>query len=311
MIDIVVPFYNDSDDKWRNIMYDYMAKEGSKDRQVIGEERYRDWENFKYFFRGIENNCKWVNKVFLIVASATQIPDWINTESSKLRIVYHKEFIPKELLPTFNPMTIGMYIPNIKDLSNNYVICDDDYFFLNPTSEGMFFVDNYPVYRDNGETIVKFGAYWLEGSDGTFYEVLNNGMDFQLKLAKDKAKWYSIEHLPVSHKKDFEEKILKENYEYILNKNKISRFRNKENLCNHVYNCLYRDINGFYYKFNNYYNSCYITVRKDINFDEFKNKQMVCFNDTEQLSKEDFIEVKKRMIKFFENKFPNKSIFER
>ena len=51
MIDIVIPFYNDSDEKWRDIMYKYMQEEGSGDRQVIGEERYRDWECFKYFFR--------------------------------------------------------------------------------------------------------------------------------------------------------------------------------------------------------------------------------------------------------------------
>lgn len=311
MIDIIVPFYNDSDDKWRNIMYDYMAKEGSNDRQVVGEERYRDWGNFKYFFRGIENNCPWVNKVFLVIASETQIPKWLNIKNPKLRIVYHKEFIPEELLPTFNPMTIGMYFANIKDLSDNYVICDDDYFFLNPTTAGMFFVDDYPVYRDNAEELIKFGAYWLESSDGTFYKVLNNGMDLQQKIAGDKSHWYSLEHLPVPHKKNFEKKILDENYDYILNANKTSRFRNENNLCNHVYNCLYRDINGSYYKFNSYYKSYYLTVKKDTNFEEHGHCQMICFNDTEQLSKEDFMEVKNRMLNFFENKFPNKSSFEK
>ena len=128
MIDIVVPFYNDKDEHWKKIMYEYMEKEGSSDRQVIGEERYRDWDCFKYWFRGIENNCKWVNKVFLLVANETQIPDWLNTDYEKLRIVLHKEYVPKELLPTFNPMTIGAFIGYIPDLSDNYIACDDDYY---------------------------------------------------------------------------------------------------------------------------------------------------------------------------------------
>ena len=173
MIDIVLPFYNDSDNNWKSIMQQYMQKENTNDRQVVGEERYRDWDSLKYWFRCVENNCPWVNKVFLVVASKTQLPNWLNTACSKLRVVLHEEFIPKELLPTFNPMTIGMYFANIKDLSDNYVCCDDDYFFLNPTTAGMFSVDGYPVYKDTATNLIKFGAYWLEGSDGTFYKALN------------------------------------------------------------------------------------------------------------------------------------------
>ena len=57
-IDIVVPFYNDSDPKWRKVCEEYMMQDNRYDRQVSGEERYRDWNNFQYWFRGIEENCK-------------------------------------------------------------------------------------------------------------------------------------------------------------------------------------------------------------------------------------------------------------
>ena len=183
MIDIVVPFYNDSDNYWRNIMYDYMAKEGSNDRQVVGEERYRDWENFKYFFRGIEENCKWVNKVFVIVANETQIPEWLDTSNPKLKVVLHEEYIPKELLPTFNTMTIELFISRIEDLSDNYIYCNDDYFFLNPMSENMFFVNDLPVYKGESYELNKFGDDYLSGSDGTFYSMLNSNIDLQMKIS--------------------------------------------------------------------------------------------------------------------------------
>ena len=310
MIDIVVPFYNDADNEWKSIMLDYMQQEGSNDRQVVGEERYRDWEIFNYWFRCIEKNCPWVNKVFLLVASETQIPKWLDQNCKKLRIVLHEEFIPKELLPTFNPVTIGLYISNIKDLSDNYIACDDDYFFLNPTTPGMFFVDDYPVYKNTEKEIIKFGAYWTEGSDGTFYKILNNGMDFQLKLIGDKAHWYALDHLPVSHKKYFEQRIIEQNYSYLLNANLSSRFRSKDNICSHVFVCLYKDLKP-YYRFNNYHNSCYLSVTKDTNFDYYENCDMICFNDTEQLKQEDFEGVKERIIAFFEKRFPDKSSFEK
>lgn len=308
MIDIVVPFYNDSDEYWKNIMYEHMKKEGSNDRQVTGEERYRDWDCFKYFFRCIENNCPWVNKVFLLLANETQVPEWLDTSNPKLRIVYHREYIPEELLPTFNTMTIELFISNIKDLSDNYIYCNDDYYFLNPISKNMFFVDDIPVYRDTERNLEKFNDEYLKGSDGTFYAILNNGLDLQLEIKGDKAKMYSIDHLPVPHNKTFEKEIINKYYDRFINANKISGFRNKNNYSNHVFTSLYRDLKP-YYKYN-YTGSYYLTVRKETDFNDHKNCKMVCFNDTEQLSKEDFIETKNRMIKFFENKFPNKSSFE-
>lgn len=308
MIDIVIPYYNDKDEIWRKVLREYMQKENSNDRQVIGDERYRDWDCFKYWFRCVENNCKWVNKVFLLLANESQIPDWLNTNNPKLRIVYHREFIPKELLPTFNTFTIENFICKIKDLSNNYIYCNDDYYFLNPVSKHLFFVDNYPVQRDIGEPIVKYGAYWTENTDGTFYNILNNGMDLQLKICGEKARWYALDHLPDAHKKDFESKIIDDNYEDFINANKTSGFRDKYKYSNHVFTCLYRDLRP-YYKFNNYYNSCYVTIKDNTNFDNFKNRDMVCFNDTEQLDNYEL--VKNKLIKFFENKFPDKCTFEK
>ena len=210
MIDIVVPFYNDSDNSWKNIMYNYMAKENSNDRQVIGDERYRHWECFKYWFRCVEKNCKWVNKVFLLVANKTQVPKWLNTKNPKLRIVLHEEFIPKELLPTFNTFTIEVFINKIKDLSDNYVYCNDDFYFLNYTNAEMFFINDIPVFTDKKQKFEKFGAWWLESSDGTFYSILNNGMDLQYEICGDKAHWYALDHIPIAHKKNFESEIVEQ-----------------------------------------------------------------------------------------------------
>ena len=311
MIDIVMPFYNDSDENLRNIKNQYELKEKPNDRQAMGEERYRDWECLKYWFRAIEKNCKWVNKVFLILACESQIPKWLDTSNPKLRIVYHNEYIPKDLLPTFNAGTIELFIGNIKDLSDNYVYCNDDYYFLNPTNADMFFDENNtPIYQNGPEKLVKFGNDLLSESDGTFYKMLNNGMDLQLRIVGCKAKWYNIDHLPVSHKKNFEKKIIDENYEVFIKANISSKFRHKDNFTNHIYVCLYKDLEP-YILANVYKNSKYVTVRKDTNFKLYEKCDMVCFNDTEQLSQKDFYKVKQNMIYFFEDIFPQKSSYEK
>ena len=112
MIDIIVTYLNENDPKWQEDFKYYKdkeIKEGIADPnniQAFGEERTREWDIFKYWFRGLEQNCPWINKVFLIVQNKNHIPKWINKDNPKLRIVYHEDYIPKELLPTFNAMTI-------------------------------------------------------------------------------------------------------------------------------------------------------------------------------------------------------------
>ena len=308
MIDVVVTYCNDKDKEWKNKCDYYLKEEGTTDRQATGEERYRDWDCFKYWFRGIEENCKWINKIFLIEACESQLPKWLDRNNPKLRIVYHDEFIPKELLPTFNAVTIELFINQIKDLSDNYVYCNDDFYFLNKVPSNMFFTEKgIPVYDDNEGPLVKYNDNILKGSDGTFYKILNNNMDFQLKLNGENAKSWGIDHLPTAHKKYFENTIMKLYYKEFLDSQKPSRFRHKDNLSLQVFTNLYRDSQRFL-RNNIYYNSKYVTLKSNVDFNQYYNCDMVCFNDTEQLDNYEL--TKEKFTAFLGEKFPNKSSFE-
>ena len=209
MVDIIVTYLNDSDPKWQEEFKYWKNKEikegrtKASNRQAFGKERTRDWDCFKYWFRGVEENCPWVNKVFLIVQNENHIPKWLNRDNPKLRIVFHEEFMPKELLPNFNALPIGIYLCNIKDLSDNYIKCDDDFYFLNPIKEDKFFLYGSPVHKRN---IVPYGYYDTSGEVGTFWKILNNDLDFEKRYNKPIK--YGIYHLPEARKKSFEQKIL-------------------------------------------------------------------------------------------------------
>lgn len=310
MVDIVVTYLNERDETWQkdfNYWKDKEIKEGKQEptnRQAFGEERTREWDVFNYWFRGIENNCKWINKVFLIVQNEKHIPKWLNVDHPKLRIVYHEEYIPKKLLPTFNAMTIGMYVSNIKDLSENYIMCDDDYYFLNSINEDRFFKDNKPIQLDNK---IAYGLYGLGGTDEVFFQTLNNNLKFEEKYMKEKVK-YGFHHLPEARLKSFEQKILEENKKEIDKSNSYSRFRNKNNLCPYMFNDLLKICNKAVLG-NPYNNSAYCDLKSTVNFNDYINKDIVCFNDTERLDNYDI--TKQKLIEFLDKKFPNKSSYER
>ena len=68
----------------------------------VREERYRDWDNLQYWFRGVEQFAPWVRKIHFVTWG--HLPKWLNTEHPKLHIVKHEDFIPSEFLPTLIPI---------------------------------------------------------------------------------------------------------------------------------------------------------------------------------------------------------------
>lgn len=312
-MDIVVTYLDDNS-KWREQFNYWKGRETSsgkadiKNRQAFGEERLRDWGTFKYWLRGIETNCSWVNKVFIIVQDEDQIPKWLNRDNPKLRIVFHEEFIPKELLPVYNCVPILMYLDKIEDLSDNYIISDDDEFFINPIPEDKFFKEDKPVHVDNRIPFEYYSGKQLETSDNVFFKILNNNLKLEEKYMKEKVK-YGFYHLPDARKKSFNLKILEENYEEILQSLKYSKFRHEKNISATIFSDLLKICDIAVYDENLYKSCAYCCLKSSVRFSQYRNREIVCFNDTEQL--DDFGLTRIKLIRFLDKCLPNKSTFEK
>ena len=314
MMDIVVMYCDDNDKEWQKSFDKYKEIELEKglttlsDRQAFGIERYRDWGAFKYWFRGVEQNCKWLHNVILVVANEGQVPSWLDTNNPKLRVVYHEDFVPKELLPTFNGLTPEFYLSYIKGLTDNYVYCNDDFYFLNNVSSERFFRNNKLVFDNSKKDFAYFNKELEKGSDGTFYKCLNNNLKFLYEHTGGECSAYANPHLPTIRNVSFEKKIIEENKNFFLDAHSHSKFRNKYIYTSALFNWLYRE-NRECLQENMYAKSKYITLKSDVNFEDCYNYEMVCFNDTEQL--DNFDVTKFKLLKFLNSKLPDKSSFEK
>ena len=139
LIDYVVPFVDGNDIEWQKIHDKYTIKETGELNTV---NRFRSWDNFQYVFRCIEQNCKFIDNVYLIVMQESQIPSWINTKN--VNIVYHKDFIPEKHLPCFSSTLIETYMTNIKDVSEYFLYANDDLFVINKTVRKDWFENGTP-----------------------------------------------------------------------------------------------------------------------------------------------------------------------
>ena len=90
----------------------------------------------------VEKHAPWVNKIHLVTNG--QIPQWLNTAHPKLNWVKHTDFIPSEYLPTFNSAAIELNLHRIPDLTEHFVLFNDDMFLINDSQPEDFFAEGLP-----------------------------------------------------------------------------------------------------------------------------------------------------------------------
>lgn len=140
-IDFVITWVDGNDPEWKKqkASYNRLSSANEDDR----EERYRDWDNLQYWFRGVEKFAPWVRKIYFVTWG--HLPVWLNKNHPKLRIVRHEDYIPKEFLPTFNSHTIEWNFHRIEGLSENFVYFNDDLFLTREVWPDDFFRNGKPV----------------------------------------------------------------------------------------------------------------------------------------------------------------------
>ena len=120
-IDIVVSWLDDTDASWQKEFQYYKNLENKEinAKSANNDARFRDYDTFKYWFRAIEKNATWVNRIYLVTCG--HLPKWLNVQHPKLTVVKHSDFIPEAYLPTFSSDTIALNLHRIKGLSENFV----------------------------------------------------------------------------------------------------------------------------------------------------------------------------------------------
>jgi hypothetical protein len=137
-IDFVVTWVDGEDEQWLSEKSKYSATKNEDD----GINRFRSWDNLRFWFRGVERFAPWVNRTHFVTCG--QLPSWLNLNHPKLNIVKHEDYMPAECLPTFNSHAIEFYMHKIKDLSDNFVYFNDDTFIVSPVSPDSFFQNGKP-----------------------------------------------------------------------------------------------------------------------------------------------------------------------
>lgn len=333
-IDIVIPWVDGNDPEW-------IAEKNDMKSIYCGDEksnsniRFASWDNLHYWFRAIEQFMPWVNKIFFITWG--HIPSFLNINHPKLRIVKHDEYIPSKYLPTYNSGTIEMNVHRILDLSENYIMFNDDCIPIQYIDEEYYFKNNM-VCDEAVENIIVASEFGTVGSAARYMQVnnmiiINRHFKKREVQKKNWEKWYCEDygellertkslsywndfpgihdpHVPVGLKKSILDKIWKLEYRG-LDKASKNYFR------------AYSDINHYLVRYwnlceGNFYprrtlGKCFFVDKNNVkqiaDVIRYQKEQMICIN--ENCVGEEFEYVKKEINKALEELLPNKSSFEK
>lgn len=195
-IDFVLTWVDGDDPKWKAEKQAFEGKElseGTSD-DSNAECRYRaDADLLRYWFRAVEQFTPWVNRVLFVTCG--QKPEWLNENHPKLHLVNHKDYIPSNYLPTFNSNAIELNYHRISDLSEKFVLFNDDIFLLHQVAPEFFFRDGNPVLDADLRYTTKVGYNNWSRVLFNNYCVVNKSFDIGKSIWEFRKKWFDVSTL--------------------------------------------------------------------------------------------------------------------
>ncbi|WP_019027516.1 Stealth CR1 domain-containing protein [Colwellia piezophila] len=340
-IDIVIPWVDGSDKAWYKKYQEY--KPSSSNSEVASSRnRYNDWGTLMYLFRGIEKFLPWIRKVHFITEG--HLPDWLNVDCERLNIVKHSDYFKDDnVLPTFNANPILLNLAWLDDLSENFILFNDDTFVLDFCEPTRFFNDNLPVdffsqsiRRDNFiyNTLRpknKLNAQMLQNNIDNLNSIIDKSrLDFfsEMFMSKNysiKARgknlffnlisprrftWIDIYHQPQAHlKSTYRElwSILPK----VMEETVSSKFRCSTDITEYL--CRFYNLvrNKFTPKMHYDHLSIAVFTYQDMQNIDLHNIKFLCVSDGDGISESDFNKCKLEMTQKLDALLPEISSFEK
>ena len=159
-VDLVYLWVNGNDPEWRRNRAKFSKQEYS-DVGMDSEARYIDNGELKYSLRSLELYAPWIRNIFIVTDN--QIPEWLDTQNPRVKIIDHKKILPSVALPTFNSNVIEHALHKIPGLSEYFLYANDDMFFNQPVKVSDFFTsEGLPIIRLNRRLFRKLWLKFLE-----------------------------------------------------------------------------------------------------------------------------------------------------
>lgn len=229
-IDYVVPMVFHDDLEWQEDFRKVGSRFNRNDKYSF--VRFRSWGIEDVLIECVRKFMPFVRTIYILLARESQVQDWMVAMASqqtgpRVRIVFHREFMPEWALPTFNSTAIEMFLHKIPGISDRFIYANDDMFPVAPMHPEDFFEGDIPRQRCQ--------LYPFPDKPNIFHLLCRSGLNF---VAREFGLRYTDQYMKGAHGMT---PVVKETCEYLWSigggeiEKSISPFREPKNFTQWIY----------------------------------------------------------------------------
>ena len=309
-IDLVYLWVDGNDPKWQAKRNAFLERKVENSLSSFNG-RYVNNDELKYSLRSVERYAPWIRKIFIVTDDQT--PEWLDIENPKIKIIDHKEILPAESLPCFNSNVLEHFLCKISNLSEYFILSNDDTFFNKIVSPTTFFgKDGYPIIRLTRKPFRRFRWFLREQIFKKPHKLYSKALFNAAELVKQKFGFFynGLPHHNIdSYLKSDCIRVAEQIFKNEIDHTKMNHIRNANDVQRIVYSYVALAEKRGHLRYVSNDESLHIHIQKDRHFEKLKkfNPTFFCMNDTEYADDNDRMKLKV----WLSTRFPEKSEFEK
>ena len=309
-IDLVYLWVDGNDPKWQAKRNAFLERKVENSLSSFNG-RYVNNDELKYSLRSVERYAPWIRKIFIVTDDQT--PEWLDIENPKIKIIDHKEILPAESLPCFNSNVLEHFLCKISNLSEYFILSNDDTFFNKIVSPTTFFgKDGYPIIRLTRKPFRRFRWFLWEQIFKNPHKLYSKALFNAAELVKQKFGFFynGLPHHNIdSYLKSDCIRVGEQIFKNEIDHTKMNHIRNANDIQRIVYSYVALAEKRGHLRYVSNDESLHIHIQKDRHFEKLKkfDPTFFCMNDTEYADDNDRMKLKV----WLSTRFPEKSEFEK
>ena len=309
-IDLVYLWVDGNDPEWqakRNAFFGRKVENSSSNFNG----RYVNNDELKFSLRSVERYAPWIRKVFIVTDN--QKPKWLDISNPKIQIIDQNDILPDKSLPCFNSNVLEHFLYKVPNLSEHFLLSNDDMFFNKTVLPTTFFAkDGFPIIRLNRKPFRKFRWFLREQIFKKPHKLYSKALFNAAELVKHKfGVFYNglPHHNLDSYLKSECLRVAEHIFKNEIDLTKMNHFRSANDIQRIVYSYVALAEKRGHLQYVSSKESLHVQIQKDRHYEKLKkfNPTFFCMNDTEYADDNDRMKLKM----WLSTRFPEKSKFEK
>ena len=308
-IDLVYLWVDGNNPEWQAKRAAFL--DGKTENSLTNYRSYLNNDELKYSLRSIERYAPWVRNIFILTDN--QEPKWLDISNPKIKIIDQNDILPNKSLPCFNSNVLEHFLYKIPNLSEYFLLSNDD-MFLNRTvlPDTFFAADGFPIIRLNQKPFRRFRWFLREQILKKPHKLYSKALFNAAELVKNKfgvfyngLPHHNIDSYLKSDCLRVSEQIFKDEIDIM----KMNHVRSSNDIQRVIYSYVALAEKRGHLHHVSSKDSLHVHIQKERHYERLEkiNPTFFCMNDTEYADDNDRMKLKE----WLNNRFPKKSQFEK